>query len=211
MNTKSVDLKGIIHRYGSSLVLKNIDFSLDKNKIAVLYGANGSGKTTLLRIIATALGPTKGSGTVCGFPLKETVKIRQQTLLISHNLGFYPELTAEENLIFSSTMQLGKVEKEEIPAILAKVGLDKNKNRVRSFSSGMKKRLSLAKILLLKPKLILFDEPFASLDPKGKDMTEEILLTQKETTIIIASHEPERTKKFADVEFFLVDGKINAL
>lgn len=206
--TLALDLVGLVHRYGRSYVLRGANLRLGRGEVLALYGANGAGKTTLLRIIATALTPTRGGGTVLGSPLKERESIRSRTLIVSHALGLYPDLDGPENLEFSVSMHRGSLPRARLEAALERVGLGGVKTRVRGYSSGMRKRLALAKVLLLEPELVLLDEPFAALDPDGKNLVEDILRAErsKGTTLIVSSHEPERTAQLATLEVTLEDG-----
>jgi heme exporter protein A len=211
---KALELSGLVHRYQRSYVLRGTGLTLNANQIMALYGANGAGKTTLLKIIATSLVPTRGSGTVLGIPLKNRLEIRGRVGMVSHNLGFYPDLTGIENLEFALLMHshAKSVNKANIGATLERVGLH-TQNRVRAYSSGMRKRLALAKMLLLLPDLILLDEPFAALDPEGKNLVEDLMLEQvkRGATLIIASHEPERTSKIATRSVMLEQGQIREM
>jgi heme exporter protein A len=206
--TAALELAGLIHRFGRSYVLRGANLTLSRGEVLALYGANGAGKTTLLRIIATALTPTRGGGTVLGFALRDRESIRARTLIVSHALGLYPELSGLENLEFSVSMHGRVPARGVIDAALERVGLAGVGTRVRGYSSGMRKRLALAKVLLLKPDLVLLDEPFAALDPSGKDLVEDILRAEQArgTTLIVASHEPERTSRIATLETTLADG-----
>jgi heme exporter protein A len=201
-----LELTGLVHRYQRSYVLRGTGLSLAQNQILALYGANGAGKTTLLKIIATSLVPTRGGGSILGIPLKNRLEIRGRVGIVSHSLGFYPDLTGTENLEFTLAM-FGK--KADVATALERVGLH-SPNRVRAYSSGMRKRLALAKMLLLQPDLILLDEPFAALDPEGKNLVEDLMLEQQQrgATLIIASHEPERTSKIATRSVMLEHGQI---
>ncbi len=204
----AVELSGLVHRYQRSYVLRGTSLVLPKNQILALYGANGSGKTTLLKIIASSLIPTRGTGNILGIDIRQRLELRGKVLIVSHSLGFYPDLTGTENLEFALKMHSKSA---NIKAALEQVGLH-SQNRVRGYSSGMRKRLALAKMLLLEPDLILLDEPFAALDPEGKNLVEKLILEQKErgATLIIASHEPERTNKIATLSVMLENGLISA-
>ncbi len=206
--TLALELAGLVHRYGRSYVLRGASLRLERGQVLALYGANGAGKTTLLRIISTALTPTRGGGTVLGLPLKERESIRSRTLIVSHALGLYPDLDGLENLEFSLSMHGRSLPRTGLEVALERVGLGGVRTRVRGYSSGMRKRLALAKVLLLEPELVLLDEPFAALDPAGKNLVEEILRAEraKGTTLIVSSHEPERTAQLATLEVTLEDG-----
>jgi heme exporter protein A len=220
---KALELSGLVHRYQRSYVLRGTGLTLEANQILALYGANGAGKTTLLKIIATSLVPTRGSGMVLGIALKNRLEIRGRVGIVSHSLGFYPDLNGTENLEFALAMNGNAMsmngnamsmhnKKANIGAALERVGLE-TQNRVRAYSSGMRKRLALAKMLLLLPDLILLDEPFAALDPEGKNLVEDLMLEQQKrgATLIVASHEPERTSKIATRSVMLEQGQIREI
>ncbi len=208
-NTHAIELHGLVHRYGPSFVLRGADLVLARGQTLVMYGANGAGKTTLLRIIATALSPTRGTGQVLGHDIvREKILIRAKTLIVSHALGLYPELNATENLEFALEMSGHTKRKSETTGVLTRVGLGNTNARIRAYSSGMRKRLALAKMLLLRPELVLLDEPFAALDPNGKNMVDELLTEEKQrgTTIVFTSHEPERAAQLANQHLSLENG-----
>jgi heme exporter protein A len=203
----AVELSGLVHRYQRSYVLRGTSLVLPKNQILALYGSNGAGKTTLLKIIASSLVPTRGTGKILGSDFRHRLEYRGKVLIVSHSLGFYPDLTGTENLEFALKMHSKTA---RISDALEKVGLH-SQNRVRGYSSGMRKRLALAKMILLEPELILLDEPFAALDPDGKNLVEKLILEQQKrgATLIIASHEPERTNKIVSLTVTLENGIIS--
>jgi heme exporter protein A len=208
--TPALELSGLVHRYQRSYVLRGTGLTLERGRALALYGANGAGKTTLLKIVSTALSPTRGGGRVLGFDLGDRLELRRRVLIVSHALGLYPELTGEENLEFALNMHLRRVPSPELRAALERVGLAGVVTRVRGYSSGMRKRLALAKMLLLQPDLVLLDEPFAALDPQGKDLVEGLIRAELErgTTLVIASHEPERTRQIVHLETTLENGAL---
>ena len=208
----ALELSGLVHRYQRSFVLRGTGLELERGAALVLYGANGAGKTTLLKIIATALTATRGGGQVLGFDLSNRLELRRRVLIVSHALGLYPELTGTENLEFTLKMHLKPVSSRALSDALERVGLRGVTTRVRGYSSGMRKRLALAKMLLLQPELILLDEPFAALDPAGKDLVEGLIRAEQArgATLVIASHEPERTRQIVNLETTLEDGLLSA-
>ncbi len=210
-DSPALELTGLVHRYARSYVLRGANLQLKRGEVLALYGSNGAGKTTLLKIMATALSPSRGTGKILGFPLNDQQRIRGKVLLVSHNLGLYQELSGLENLEFSAKMSLKNIPKTQLQTALERVGMGNVTARVRAYSSGMRKRLALAKMLILEPELVLLDEPFAALDPEGKNLVEDLLKLERQrgTTLIIASHEPERTAKIASLETTLQDGLLS--
>jgi heme exporter protein A len=209
--TSVLELSGIVHRYGRSFVLRGANLSLARGEVLALYGANGAGKTTLLKIISGAQSPTRGGVRVFGLEARDRAQVRARTLLVSHSLGLYPELNGMENLEFAARMHLRNLPKSRFETVLERVGLAGVKTRVRGYSSGMRKRLALAKMLLLEPDLVLLDEPFAALDPSGKALVSELLTLERArgATLIVSSHEPELTSKIATLETTLEAGLLS--
>jgi heme exporter protein A len=206
-----LELSGIVHRYGRSFVLRGANLSLARGEVLALYGSNGVGKTTLLKIVSGAQSPTRGGVRIFGFESRDRAEIRARTLLVSHSLGLYPELNGLENLEFAARMHLRNLPKSRFETVLERVGLAGVKTRVRGYSSGMRKRLALAKMLLLEPDLVLLDEPFAALDPSGKALVSELLRLERArgATLIVSSHEPELTSKIATLETTLEAGLLS--
>jgi ABC-type multidrug transport system ATPase subunit len=156
-----------------------------------LRGWNGSGKTTLLRLIATAISPTFGGGSVLGFDLRtEQSAIRARTDLLSHETRLYGDLTAVENLRFACTLY--DIDRRLAESALERVGLQEVAAvRVGRFSQGMRQRLALARCLMRVPALILLDEPYAALDADARVVVDELLITAHAggQTLVVASHE----------------------
>jgi len=156
-----------------------------------LRGSNGSGKSTLLRVIATAISPTYGGGTVLGHDLvRGRAAIRPRSELVGHNTRLYDDLTATENLRFVCDL-LG-VDPGGIAPALERVGLTEVATvRAGNFSQGMRQRLVLARCLVRAPRLLLLDEPYAGLDPDARVVVDDLLAEARGAgrTVLIASHE----------------------
>ena len=168
-----------------------VNLEVAEGETVWLRGWNGSGKTTLLRLIATAISPTFGGGSVLGFDLRtERSAIRARTDLQSHETRLYGDLTAVENLRFACSLYdcdprlagpaLGLVGLEEVAAV-----------RVARFSQGMRQRLALARCLMRRPALILLDEPYAALDVEARVVVDGLLTAAQAggQTVVVASHE----------------------
>lgn len=218
MSLAAVELFSVARRYGFELVLKDISLVLSQGKTVVLVGNNGSGKTTLLKVLATRLKPTRGSARVFGFDLvKDAREVRRHVAYVSVLGGHYQTLTAFENLRLSASLyghDRQEVTVAELEGKLDAVGLLQARNKqVRSFSSGMKKRLAIARLLISDADLWLLDEPYAALDQEGQSLIDDLLINGKSQgkTIIMASHELEHTRQFADSILELREGYLNKL
>ena len=195
----AVDLEDLARRYGAAYVLRGVNLKITPGRTLVLRGGNGAGKTTLLRVLSTRLRPSRGGGRVLGFDLvREASQIRERIAYLSVFGGAYGALSARENLALAARLY-GK--HAPLDEYLGRVGLaDARDKLVRTFSSGMKKRLGIARLLLADADLWLLDEPYTALDEAGRELIDTLLVTAKAEgkTVVMASHELERSAQFAD-------------
>jgi ABC-type multidrug transport system ATPase subunit len=196
-------------------VLRGIDLRVASGTTLALVGPNGAGKTTLLRIVATLLGPSGGEGAVCGFDLRsEGDEIRHRTGLLTVRGYAYDELTAEENLRFASRMCGLHPDRDALRAALERVGLaEAAEQRVRTFSTGMRKRLVLAQLRIRPIELALLDEPYAGLDTQGMALVDEFVreFRREGTTVIIASHQAGEATRTAEQTAVLRGGVLEPM
>ena len=171
--------------------VSQVSLEVAKGETVWLRGWNGSGKTTLLRLIATAISPTFGDGSVLGFDLRaERSAIRARADLLSHETRLYGDLTAVENLRFACSLY--DLDPRLAESALDRVGLEEVAAvRVARFSQGMRQRLALARCLMRGPALILLDEPYAALDVEARVVVDELLTAAQASgqTVVVASHE----------------------
>jgi heme ABC exporter ATP-binding subunit CcmA len=204
--------RGLRKVFGLNVVLEAVDLALQRGECLVLLGPNGAGKTTLLKILAALIRPTRGGARVAGFDLlREPVRVRAAVGLLAHGSYLYEDLTARENLHFWATLSGLPGDPHRLGAALASVELDQaSDTRVRDFSTGMKRRLALARLLLGDPRLLLLDEPFGGLDQQGKKWLEEFLLSFKGRggAVLMATHSFGRGLSIADRFTILVGGRI---
>jgi heme exporter protein A len=212
----AVELRGLSQRYGREWVLRDIHLEITPGKTVVLSGSNGAGKTTLLKVLATRLRPARGEVRVFGFDvIRQAAEVRQQVAYLSVMGGHYPALTALENLRLSATLyqhDRAEVTEAELKGKLEAVGLLAARDKlVRTFSSGMKKRLAIARLLMADADLWLLDEPYAALDEAGKELIDALLQTAhlQGRTVVMASHEVERSAAYADSVLQLAEGQLH--
>ena len=207
----AVQLRGVWLRFGRDLVLRGLDLDVPQGAGLALLGENGAGKTSLLRLLASAQGPTRGAGRIFGFDLRDRRAVREHVHLLSHEAGLYPDLTARENLGFALRMH-GLAGDPD--AALARVELTKAADkRVRFLSAGMRKRLGLARLWLLRRPLLLVDEPFANLDAAGRELATGLLNEVRAggSTLLLAAHEPDLAARATDGALLLRGGKLEQL
>lgn len=168
-------LDSVTRRFGRRWALRGVSLTVAPGEVVGLEGHNGSGKSTLLRIAATSLKATSGSVTIDGHRTEDAPdRARARIALMSFQPGLYDDLSARENLRFASRML--DLHSPDIDGVLERVGLRKEGDeRVRTFSSGMQRRLSLGRLLLQQPKILLLDEPYNSFDRAGVQLVNEIV------------------------------------
>ena len=216
--------------FGKTEVLKDISFEMNEGEVIAILGSSGSGKTTLLRCVNFLEKADNGKIYVNDeliYDAKTSSKItskqaRENQLnfgLVFQSFNLFPQYNVFENVTLAPKL-LAKEEKndeklsqidEKAKEILAKVGLsEKVNNYPCELSGGQQQRVSIARALMLDPKVLFFDEPTSALDP---ELTGEILkviksLAAKNTTMIIVTHEIEFAKNVADRIIFMDDGVI---
>jgi heme ABC exporter ATP-binding subunit CcmA len=177
---------GLTHWFGSEVALESIDLAIDAGEHMAVLGENGAGKTTLLRILATAARPTSGRLQIMGLDaLRERKRLRARIGFVAHAPGLYPALSAAENLEFFCTLQ--GVSKTKVAETLALVGLSNVAKRPAGrLSRGMQQRLAIGRAILHDPKLLVLDEPDASLGSDGADLLAELM---RGRTVVLATHD----------------------
>jgi heme exporter protein A len=207
----AVELRGVTRLFGASPALVRVDLSVQRGEAVVLRGPNGAGKSTLLRVVATALSPTYGAGSVLGFDLaSEREEIRRRCELLTHRTRLYEELTARENLeVFARLLGIPRTRVDEA---LERVALtDAAGDRVRTFSAGMRQKVAVARAIVRDPELLLLDEPTTGLDDAARQVVERMILdaAAEGRTLVIATHQPVAPELGARV-VAMRDGSVEA-
>ncbi len=181
----------------------------------LVAGANGSGKTTFLRLVAGLHKPTGGSLEVFGLDtVRERLQCRRWVTLISHASCLYDGLTPRETLRVWSDLggrRGGALAEGELDRLLEEADLGHRGDAlVGGFSAGMRKRLSLLRLQIERPRLLLLDEPFSALDVEGRRLVERWIRRFRERggTIVIASHDLERTVPLCERAILLQRGQV---
>ena len=210
MRDVTIDLQGAARRYGRRWALAGVTLHVAPATVVMLVGRNGAGKSTLLRILATAIRPDRGTVTIGGFDVvRHREDVRRMTALLAHQNYLYESLTARENLAVVADHL--HTTRDRIPALLEQVGLSsRSDDVVATFSAGMRKRLSLARLLLQEPRVALLDEPYGALDPPGFDLVDGVIheLKRGGATIVMATHQWERSARLSDVAVVLDQGLV---
>lgn len=192
--------------------LKNVDLKIKKKEIFGLLGPNGAGKTTFVNIISTLLLPDSGRAEVFGLDVvKDAEEVRKNISLSSAYAGFYHGITVKEGLKFFAMLNDITTDLDEIISL---VGLEPYKNtEVEELSSGNKQKLSIAKSLLINPKLLLLDELTVALDPRVASEIRKLIFQwrrKNKTTILLTTHNMLEAEELCDRIAILHRGRIRA-
>jgi heme ABC exporter ATP-binding subunit CcmA len=178
-------------RYGEKVVLRALDFELERGGFLVVTGPNGSGKTTLLRLCAGLAIPSAGT--------LEVEPERGGIGFLGHEPLVYRELTALENLDLYGRLYRVPERRERIGMLLERFGLWESRSlRAAKLSRGQLQRLALSRSLLHRPELLILDEPFSGLDADGAELLDRELAGMRERrTILLSTHDPDRVASLA--------------
>jgi ABC-2 type transport system ATP-binding protein len=199
-----IKAQGLTKRYAGTLAVDHIDLEVAAGEIVGILGPNGSGKTTTILMLLGLTEPTEGRAEVAGFdPLRDPLEVKRRVGYLPDSVGFYDGLSARDNLAY--TGRLAGLSRREIDqrfaAALGRVGLpDVGRDRVGTFSRGMRQRLGLAEVLMKHPSIAILDEPTATLDPHS---TQEFLaiirgLKADGTTVLLSSHHLDQVQSVCD-------------
>lgn len=190
----AVSATGLGKRFGPTVAVDDIDLDIPAGSIFGLIGPNGAGKTTTLSIIATLVRPSAGRVDVLGHdPVREPRAVRRRLGYMPDQLGVYDDMNVDEYLDFFAAAH-GTARRERgalVGALLELVDLEvKRSSPVQSLSRGMKQRLSLARVLVHDPEVLILDEPASGLDPRARVELRDLLvrLQGMGKTIVISSH-----------------------
>jgi len=210
-----VELKGITKRYREITALADVSLRVGEKKIFTVLGPNGSGKTTMLRIMASIDRPTSGEVFIEGRKINDRNRsqARRRSTMVFQKTALF-NTTVYKNVAYGLKLRgySRKEIDEKIEEALSLVKLRGYKNRpAKKLSSGEKQRVSLARALVLKPNLLLLDEPTANLDPKNVSIIEETISRinrENDTTIVMATHNIFQAETLTNRVALLLGGKI---
>ena len=206
--TPAIETTALVKRYGERAVVDDLSIRVPRGSIAGFVGPNGAGKTTTLRMLLGHVRPTSGRGSVLGSPITQPRHYMHRVGALIEGPTFYPSLSAETNLRVLA--RLGGHPLSRIPGVLETVGLaSRARDRVGTYSMGMKQRLGIAMALLPDPDLLILDEPVNGLDPPGIIEVRDLLRTLREQdrTVFVSSHLLAEVQQVADWMVILKEGR----
>lgn len=212
---KVLEANNLNKQFGNFIAVNNISFSLKEGEILGLLGPNGAGKTTTIQMLLGVLTPTSGEVSYFGKNLnKNREEILEQVNFSSTYTNLPWALTVWQNLTYISYLYTIKDRKKRVSKIIESFKLEEIKNKkMSSLSAGQLTRVNLAKAFINYPKVLLLDEPTASLDPDVADYIRKFLLEERKNfnvSIIITSHNMSEVEEVCDRVIFINHGKIVA-
>ena len=221
MSKTALSFTGVTRTFGtgagSRVVVDDLDLHVNHGEVLCLLGPNGAGKTTSIKMAATLLEPASGSVTIDGvdavrFPREAR---NRSGLVLGGDRGFYMRASARENLKFFGELQgvSGRRLNGRIEAVLNTVGLfDRRRDKVESFSRGMRQRLHIARALVNEPSLVLLDEPSIGLDPEAARDLRNLASSLRESGcgILLTTHYMAEAEELADRLVILDSGRVVA-
>ncbi|RFU70052.1 ABC transporter ATP-binding protein [Peribacillus saganii] len=207
-----IEVENIQKEFNRKPILKDVSFSIKEGSINGLLGPNGAGKTTIIRLLNGVINATDGDMKVMGLdPRKDGDEIRKRAGIVTESASLYHDMSAWDNLVFYSKIY-NAYDPKRITQLLEQFEMLPFKDQlVGLFSTGMKKRISLAKALLHKPKILFLDEPTNGLDPEGISSVIHYLHKvneEEKVTILICSHVLHQLEDLCDSYLFLKEGRI---
>ena len=213
-----IEVHDLERTFGEQKAVDGITFAVEPGEVFGLLGPNGAGKTTTVRLLNGILPPSVGTARVFGFdPTTQGESIRRKTGVLTETPALYERLSAHENLGFFGTLQ-------EIPESNLKQRVDemleffelssRAKDKVETYSKGMKQRLALARALIHKPPLLFLDEPTSGLDPEAAQQVNDLIANLSHTngqTVVLATHNLMEAQRLCDRVAIMNKGRILAL
>ena len=214
-----IQVENIYKKFGSNEILKNISVRFEQGTNNLIIGSSGSGKTTLLKCIIGLHEPDSGQvlfnkRNFTQMNFRERVEVRKEIGMLFQNSALFDSMTVEENLLFPLNMFTDwspKEKQKRVDFCLDRVNLsDKNKLFTSELSGGMKKRVGIARAIVLQPKYLFCDEPNSGLDPQNAIMIDELIdeiTNEYKMTTIVVTHDMNSVMGIGDHILFLYNGR----
>ena len=207
-----LELKNIVKSFGTTKILDDISISIQNSEIVSILGASGSGKTTLLNLILGIYTPDSGSITFDGNDITNTAMQERGFNIVFQDYALFPNLNAYKNITYGLRNFTDRSTKEEVDSLIELLDLKEHLDKkIDMLSGGQKQRVALARTMVMKPKILLLDEPLSALDGVIKESIKEKIVTiakDFKLTTIIVTHDPEEALTISDKVLIINKGKI---
>ena len=208
-----LELKNIRKSFGKNVILKNISLSINNGEIVSILGPSGSGKTTLLNLILGITDIENGNLILDGKDITKVPMEKRGFNIVFQDYALFPNLNAYENITYGLRNKPNISSKEEVDDLIKLLGLEEHLNKnINQLSGGQKQRVALARTMVMKPKILLLDEPLSALDGVIKESIKEKIKTIAKVfnlTTIIVTHDPEEALTLSDKVLIIDHGEIS--
>ena len=208
-----LELKNIRKSFGKNVILKNISLSINNGEIVSILGPSGSGKTTLLNLILGITDIENGNLILDGKDITKVPMEKRGFNIVFQDYALFPNLNAYENITYGLRNKPNISSKEEVDDLIKLLGLEEHLNKnINQISGGQKQRVALARTMVMKPKILLLDEPLSALDGVIKESIKEKIKTIAKDfnlTTIIVTHDPEEALTLSDKVLIIDHGEIS--
>lgn len=213
MKSNTLELKNITKKYDGVTILDNISLSINQGEIISILGPSGSGKTTLLNLILGLTTVDSGKILFHGKDITHTSMEKRGFNIVFQDYALFPNLNALQNITYGLKNKPDISTKQEVDDLIELLGLQEHLNkRIDQLSGGQKQRVALARTMVMKPKILLLDEPLSALDGVIKESIKERIKTiakEYHLTTIIVTHDPEEALTLSDRVLIINEGKIS--
>jgi ABC-2 type transport system ATP-binding protein len=214
---KILEVNHLVKKYGDFFAVKGVSFNIDQGEIFSLLGPNGAGKTTTISMLSTLFQPSSGDASIDGYSVtKEPMEVRRLIGVVPQDLALYEDLTAYENLVFWGQMYglSGKALISRVNEVLEQIDLaERARDRIKTFSGGMKRRVNIGVGLLHKPRLLFMDEPTVGIDPQSRRAILDSVkaLNRQGMTVLYTTHYMEEAQELSDRVGIIDNGEMIAI
>jgi ABC-2 type transport system ATP-binding protein len=213
MTDNSIVAESLTYRYGQLTAVDGISFAVAEGEILGFLGPNGAGKTTTVRMLTGQSKPHGGRATLLGLDVaRDTAAVQAQIGVCFEITNLYEQMSAVENLALFA--QLYDAHDADLYALLGRVGLaGRERDRVATYSKGMKQRLMVARALVHQPRILFLDEPTEGLDPVSAEAIRNLVLEERArgATVFLTTHDMLEAERICDRVAFINQGRIAAL
>lgn len=210
---KMLELKKIRKSFGGKTILNGIDLQIEDGEIISILGPSGSGKTTLLNLILGITEIDSGKLIFNGKDLTDVPMEKRGFNIVFQDYALFPNLNAYENIVYGLKNNPERSTKEEVDEMIRLLNLEEHLDKkIEQLSGGQKQRVALARTMVMKPKVLLMDEPLSALDGVIKESIKErikMIAREFHLTTIIVTHDPEEALTLSDRVLIINKGKIS--
>ncbi len=212
-----LEVKNLVKKFGDLTAVDGVSFNIQAGEVFSLLGPNGAGKTTIISMLSCLLVPTSGDALIDGHSVtRETMEVKRIIGVVPQEIALYEELSARENLNFWGQMYgLGRNElKTRVTEVLEQIGLaDRAKDKIKTYSGGMKRRVNIGVGLLHKPLLLFMDEPTVGIDPQSRRSILDSVkdLNKAGMTVLYTTHYMEEAEELSHRVGIVDQGKMIAI